>query len=299
MATICLAENSGGLGGIGGGGGSKGQASGNATGAGASDYGFPIIETTTGLTADFDIQLTKDTSGEVPSDLSDITDVWFVAKPSMRSQETPIKVKCTHTNDGVVSFTLGPDQVNERDGVWYAEVMCYEGDTLRQTYRAYLCIRKGMTGSTSARHTITPMDVRMAVMDTSPELNSLLDDLEFSDAMILHAVERCLDEWEETPPRLSKRYTAANFPFREHLIKGTVGYIMQAAMYRYMRNHMRYSAAGITLDKNDKGQIYLQLSQVARMEWKNFIASMKTSMNMDECMGVVSQPWFDDTAWGW
>ena len=296
--TICIAENSGGKGGVGGGAGANGQASQNATGAAAHGYGYPVIECVTGMTADFDVQLTKDYSGEIASDLSDITKVWFVARPTMRDGNRPeIKVPCSFTEDGKVSFTLGPKEVDFHEGVWYAEFLAYNSKgELRHDYRAYLCIRKGTRGSKAGPQTVTVMDVRLALMDTSPEMNTLLDDLEYSDMMILNAVERAMDEWEETPPRLAKRFNATNFPFREHLIKGAVGYLLQSVMYRYMRNEMHYSASGLTFDKNTK-QSYLQLSQMARQEWKNFIAAMKTSMNMEECLGVVDQPWFDSPDW--
>ena len=297
--TICIPENSGGLGGVAGGAGAQGQASQDATGAAARGYGYPTIEIVTGMTADLEVQLTKDYNGEIASDMSNIGKVVFKARPTMRhGNYREISVPCTFTEDGKVSFTLTPKQVNYNEGVWYAEFLAYDNaGKLRHNYRAYLCIRKGMTGSKAGPQPVTPMDVRLAVMDTSPEMNTLLDDLEFSDVMIMNAVERAIDEWEETPPRLSKHFDATNFPFREHLIKGAVGYLLQSVMYRYMRNEMHYSASGLTFDKNSK-HAYLQLSQMARTEWKNFIAAMKTSMNMEEVTQIVEQPWFDST-WGW
>lgn len=298
MATICIAENSSGLGGVGGGAGASGQASQNATGAASNGYGYPVIECTTGMTATFDIQLTKDYNGEIASDLSNATSVKFLARPTMRNGKyRQIEVPCTFTPDGKVTLKLTPKEVDFNEGVWYAEFHVYEGGSLTQNYRAYLTIRKGMTGSKSGPQPVTVMDIRLALMDTSPELNTVLDDLEYSDMMILNAVERAIDEWEETPPRLEKRFDATNFPFREHLIKGAVGYLLQSVMYRYMRNRMQYSAAGLTLDKNERANHYLQLSNMARAEWKQFVAAMKTSMNMDECFGVTTQPWFDDTAY--
>lgn len=47
---ICIAENSGGKGGIAGGAGANGQGSQSATGAGSSSYGYPVVEVTTGMT---------------------------------------------------------------------------------------------------------------------------------------------------------------------------------------------------------------------------------------------------------
>ena len=289
---ICIAENSGGKGGVAGGAGANGQASQHADGVGANDYGYPVIEVVTGLTTDVTVQLTKDYNGEIPSDLSSITKVEFRARPSMVSYDREIKVDCDFTDDGIVNIHLTPNEVDYNNGVWYAEFLTYQDDLVVGNYRSYLCIRKGMTGSKNGPNTVTAMDVRLAVMDTSAEANQLLDDLEFSDMMIYHAVERSIDEWNETPPMLEHLFDATNFPFKEHLIKGAVGYLMQEVAYRYNRNRMQYSASGLNLDSNDKGPAYIAMAQAARLEWKNFIAAKKTELNMQECFGTFQLPYF-------
>lgn len=294
---ICIAENSGGKGGVAGGAGANGQASQNATGTGSSDYGYPVIELTTGMTSTVTVQLTKDYDGTIPADLTGIDTVKFRARPCMTSHSKEIKADCTFTNDGVVSVTFTPKHLDFNNGVWYAEFLCYSGELLLQDYRAYLCIRKGMEGSTDGPNTITAMDVRLALMDTSVEANQLLDDLEFSDTLIYNAVERCMDEWNETPPELEHKFNATTFPWREHLIKGAVGYLMQSIAYKYTRNRMQYSASGVQLDTSDKGPQYIQLANMARMEWKTFVASKKTELNMGECMGTVSLPYFGSRTW--
>ena len=295
---ICIPENSGGKGGVAGGAGAAGQASQSATGAGANGYGWPVIELVTGMTTTQTVQLTTDTSGEIASDMTNIKKVVFKAWPSMVSHNDEISIDCAFDESGHVSVTFTPEIVNYRNGVWYAEFECYNNDDqLVRSHRAYLCIRKGMEGSTDGPHTITAMDVRLAVMDTSPEANQLLDDLEFSDMMIYHAVERCIDEWNETPPELARVYDATTFPYREHLIKGAVGYLMQAIAYRYTRNRMAYSAAGLTMDTNDKGPQYIQLANIARGEWKAFVAAKKTEHNMSECFGTFDLPYFGTRGW--
>lgn len=290
---ICIAENSGGKGGVAGGAGAHGQASQQAGGVGASDYGYPSIDLVTGLTADVSVQLTKDYNGTIPADLSSITKVVFKARPSMVSYtDKEITIDCTYTDDGIVTTHFTPNELDYNNGVWFAEYLTYQGDDLVGDYRAYLCIRKGMEGSTNGPDAITAMDVRLAVMDTSPEANQLLDDLEFSDMMIYHAVERAINEWNETPPGLEKKYDATNFPFKEALIKGAVGFLMQEVSYRYNRNRMQYNAAGLQLDTNDKGPAYIAMAQAARLEWKNFVAAKKTELNMSECFGTFDLPYF-------
>ena len=249
------------------------------------------------MTTDLTVQLTKDYNGTLPSDLSSITKVEFRARPSMISYNKEIKVDCTYTPEGQVTVHLTPNELDFNNGVWYAEFLTYQDDLLVANYRSYLCIRKGMTGSTDGPNTITAMDVRLAVMDTSVEANQLLDDLEFSDMMIYHAIERSIDEWNETPPELERRFNATNFPWKEHLIKGAVGYLMQEVAYRYNRNRMQYSASGLQLDTNDKGPAYIAMAQAARIEWKNFVAAKKTELNMAECFGIFSLPYFGNRCW--
>lgn len=298
---ICLAENIGGKGGIAGGAGSEGQASVDKGGIGANSYGYPTIETVTGVTQEFEIQLTKDYTGAIPADLSDISKVIFEMRPTMNSYDKKVTKECTFTPDGKVTLELGPKEVNHNNGVWFAEFKTYKEDgTLTHDYRTYVEIRKGMDGSCdSDPNTITVMDVRMAIMDVSPEANVLLDDLEFSDVQILAAVQRCIDEWEETPPTLGVHFNGKSFPFREHLIKGVVGYLMQQIAYKYTRNRMQYNAAGLSLDTNDKGPQYIALAQAARAEWLNFVGHKKTELNMQECFGTVDIPCFGGGGGWW
>ena len=121
--------------------------------------------------------------------------------------------------------------------------------------------------------------------------------MEFSDVLIYNAIERSIDEWNETPPGLAEWYTPETFPYREHLIKGAVGYLMESVAYRYTRNRMQYAASGLSLDTSDKGPQYIQLAKMARLEWKNFIAAKKTEHNMAECFGTVDLPYFGSRIW--
>ena len=289
---ICIAENSGGKGGVAGGAGSSGQASQEAQGFGAHGYGYPVLEATTGMTVTLQVQLTKDYNGEIASDLTDVTKVLFKARPSIASHSKEISVECQYTADGVITIPLTPTELNQNNGVWYAEFLCYKDELLVQDHRAYLCIRNGMDGSGRGPNTVSIMDIRMALMDTSPEANQLLDDLEFSDSLILNAVERCVNEWNETPPGLAASFTITSFPYKEHLIKGAVGFLLEAITYRYMRNRMHYSAAGLSLDTSDKGKEYQQMAVMARQEWKNFVAMKKTEHTMAEGFGTFSLPYF-------
>lgn len=298
--AICLIANREGQGGIAGGAGNIGQTSQHASGAYATGYGFPVIDITTGMTATLQVQLTTDIGGQVPADLSQITDIRFVARPSMRTQRNYIEVQCQQVHDvsgastGVIKFTLTPAQVNNHQGIHYAQVLCYKDQMLVHDFRCYLQIRRGMTGAPLyGTHPVTIAEVRMALMDTSAQANRLLDDLQFSDVMIAQCIQRAVDQWNETPPTLRQMYTVATFPYRQALIQGAVGFLLSMVLHRYARNRMQHSNAGLSLDDSDKQHTYLQLSNLARQQWKAFVAAKKTQHNMRQCFTIMNQPWFD------
>lgn len=295
VPKICIAEVSPGDGGIAGGGG-NGQGSLSATGTGVSAYGYPVIELVTGLTSSVEVQLTKNLAGNIQADFSNIGKVLFIARPTMHSTSRSIFMNCSFSDTAVVRLDFTPVELNYNQGLWYAEFLCYSKenpDVLLQTYRAYLVIRKGMTGSeTGSLHPLTVFEVRLALMDTEPSANVLLEDLEFSDFQIVECMERAVREWNETPPSISTIYNGTNFPYHEYWLKGAVGYLLQMVAYRYTRNQMRHSNAGLSYDDNDKGPNYIALANQAISEFKAFVMAKKTELNMHECMGILENPFF-------
>ena len=303
MTRLCLTDNSNGQGGIAGGAGNIGQTSLQATGAYATSYGFPVIDITTGMTQQFTVQLTDDMGGTVPSDLNGIQKILFVARPSMHTSHKKFCVQCTKVQNqagqatGQVTFELGPAQVNNNQGLHYAQILCYDAqDKLRRNYRCYLQIRKGATGAQQGSNwPVTVAQVRMAIMDTSPQANRLLDDLEFSDVMIAQCIQRAVSQWNQTPPTLARQFTVATFPYRQALIQGAVAYLMSMVTYRYARNRMQHSNAGLSMDDSDKQAVYSNLAAQAKAQWRAFVASKKTELNMQQCFGMWSEPWFQST----
>ena len=91
---------------------------------------------------------------------------------------------------------------------------------------------------------------------------------------------RAVQDWNEMPPALSRNLSVSNFPFTSNLCTGASGYLFRMASYRYIRNQMRHSNAGLTLDDNDKGQLYAQLADKALQEWKAFVQTKKSELNM-------------------
>lgn len=297
MSDLCIAQTIAGEGGIGGGGGSEGQTSQLATGHGARSYGVPVIKTSTGMTSSFTVQLTKDLQGVYPMDFSEnIQRVDFVCKTSGGPGEL-FNVPCQILQNGKVSFKLTPKEVNYRPGIHYAQFHCWNTDNqLAHVFKCCLQIQKSLIGShTNGREPLTIAEVRMALYDTSGEQNQLLDDLQFSDIIIANCMKRAIDDWNQMPPTLAVNQTVATFPYRANLCNGAVGYVLRMAANRYVRNQMRHSNAGLSMDDSDKGQLYLQLAQSMIIEWRNWVQVKKNELNQLQCMGVITDAFYNDT----
>lgn len=300
MSNICIPQAINGAGGIGGGGGVNGQPSLVADGHDAQGYGVPVIHITTGMTADFTVQLTRDRGGTIPASLEDIDKVDFTCFTSGQLGRELFKVDCTNLGEGKVGFTLTPKEVNYRQGLHYAEFHCWKGDILKHVYKCCLQIQKSFQGSTPRDWIpLTIGQVRMALYDTSPQMNTLLDDLQFSDIVIARCIQRAVDDWNEMPPMLSRRLTVSEFPYRSNLCNGAVAHVLNMAALRYNRNQMRHSNAGLTIDDNDKGMSYMQIASNFMQDWRGWVQTKKNQLNMLQCMGSISDLYMQSTQPWW
>lgn len=297
---ICLAEAQAGAGGVGGGGGASGQTSTYAQGAYATSYGVPVIKISTGMTSDFLIQLTKDREGTIPSNLSRITKIQFVCLTSGQLGKSIFKVECQNVGSGRVSFRLTPNEVNYRQGLHYAQIHCFRGKILDKVYKCCLQIQKSFIGSNhNTNYPLTIEQVRMQLYDTSGRNNQLLDDLQFSDVVIARCIDKAVSDWNQMPPTLANQQTAATFPYRSNLCTGAVGHALKMAAHRYYRNQMRHANAGLTMDDNDKGAIYMQLAQATIAQWRGWVQAKKNQINQLQCMGSISDGLMQGSGWWW
>lgn len=301
MADICIPQAVPGAGGVGGGQGHQGQASQDASGHASRSYGIPVIRTSTGVHADFQIQLTSDVQGTIPAELYDTPRIDFVCLAQNKSCEPVFFVPCQYIGGGKIKLRLGPREVDDRQGLHYAQFHCYDDlRRLRHVFKCCLQIQRSLAGHGKRKfRPLTIAQVRMQVYDTSGQQNELLDDLEFSDVVIARCMERAVQDWNQMPPRLSRDLSVSNFPFKSNLCTGASGYLFRMASYRYMRNQMRHSNGGLTMDDNDKGQMYMQLAANALQEWKNWVQVKKSQINMMQCMGSTSDIYMESTEFWW
>jgi hypothetical protein len=168
-----------------------------------------------------------------------------------------------------------------------------------EKYRAYVEVEADVTDMTTNIIGVSIAEIRLAIRDLSREDNFLLDDVEYTDTEIAWAMRRPVDNWNETPPDMKRyRYTPATFPYRYEWINAVKGELMLIAAAAYRRNHLAYSAAGLTVDDKNKGQIYEQLGQLLIDKWKEWVIIEKKSLNFRQCFNTTNIASFGRTSRG-
>ena len=134
---------------------------------------------------------------------------------------------------------------------------------------------------------LTDVDVRIWLRDNDPDANLLIDDFEFSAEEIRTAMTLTVDYWNETPPHTSS-YDYDKFPFRYALLRGTAANLLFMAAHRFRRNHLQYSAGGLTVDDQNKYQQYDAAGARLWDEYKQWVTQTKKTQNVDLGWGTVN-----------
>lgn len=134
---------------------------------------------------------------------------------------------------------------------------------------------------------LTDLDVRIWLRDNDPEANVLIDDFEFSPEEIRTAMTLVVDYWNETPPFI-RSYDYDKFPYRFALLRGTAGNLLFMAANRYRRNHLSYNAGGVAVNDQDKYQQYDSAGACLWEEYKQWVAAMKKSINVNNGWGTIN-----------
>ena len=118
------------------------------------------------------------------------------------------------------------------------------------------------------------------------ELNRLLDnDYETSQRQLELAVDMCLDDYNNTPPRLGV-YTTDNFPWIYLLIIGSAVQVLKSAGIMHSRNHLNYSDGGLTVATDEQATYYVNWLNVLGQEYEEKKMRAKQSENLDQCWSI-------------
>ena len=142
-----------------------------------------------------------------------------------------------------------------------------------------------MTAIGSAQY-LTEIDVRIAMRDLVPEDNALLDAVEFTPEEIRSAQTLAVDLYNETPP-IIETYDYTEFPYRYHLLQGTIANLLFIAAHHYRRNDLTYSIPGGAVAPKDKGPAYDAVGQRLLAEYKQWVEKIKIVANVNAGWGTI------------
>jgi len=184
---------------------------------------------------------------------------------------------------GLVKFCLSKTELAWA-GIHMAQVGLWQGDDLLYVNNLYLEVIPSLISANASQGNgpITIPEIRLRMRDMCSEGNRLLDSVEFKDSEIAASIRMPIDYWNDTPPAIS-HFTPATFPYRYYWMTGTCALLLQSAAMHYAREHLDYSAGGVSVSDKNKAQAYQMLGD---NYWKEFIAwvrSKKAEINMESC----------------
>lgn len=194
--------------------------------------------------------------------------------------------------EGGVVQALLPLEVANDAGIYQTSFAYLLDDEVRLINKTLTSVERSLFGDTATDpyHIAGPPtinELRMQIMDYGGD-NLLLDDVEFTDDHILHALVKPVDDWNVTPPPLRPLCTTKNFPYRDKWLDAAVGYLYQFAAAHYRRNRLALSGGGLTVDDKNKEREYLQASQLMLSQWKEWLRHKKVQLNGELFFGVTT-----------
>lgn len=155
----------------------------------------------------------------------------------------------------------------------------------------YVVVARGTFGDENYQGPPTIAEIRLHLRDSSPQESFLLDHLMFDDAEIALAISRPVMYWNEIPPFLDIKYTTQNFPWRYHWLEGICANLFFMVAEQFRRNQLSYSAAGVSLDDQNKEPNYERAGQTRWQAYQQWARGIKAAINLESCYGVVGSPY--------
>lgn len=209
------------------------------------------------------------------------------------------KLRVEDAATGIFSVTLTQEDYvkgfKNHPGMYLAEIVIYDEKNVRRVSEfRYLQIAPTLEYRNEGPITIS--DIRMALMDFGCS-NTLLDDVEFTDTEIAFTIRRPIDRWNETTPNLIL-YSPATFPWREHWMIGTIGYLLRMAAHHYRRNNLTYQAAGLNVADMDKYNQYEGIAKERIAEFDEWMRNKKIEINVAGGFGTLNSGYSRYWYWG-
>lgn len=133
----------------------------------------------------------------------------------------------------------------------------------------------------------TIKEIRQQIMDSSASENILLDDVEFSDDQILHAMTKPVEDWNLMSPPISTAYhTTRSFPYREPWLRAIAGHLHVMSANHYRRNRLAHQAGGVAIDDKNKEREYMAEGQRLLQEYAVWCQTKKIEINTKLIYGI-------------
>lgn len=134
---------------------------------------------------------------------------------------------------------------------------------------------------------VTVDDIRLNIEDYS-DVNIPIYVQQLTDEEIQSAIDYIIDDFNETPPRLSTLYTIATFPSRGLLIDGATMRCFNLTAMKELRGEMQYNDGGISSTISYKFPQFTSLRQELTQKYEQDKYKLKRNLNINLCYGGVS-----------
>jgi hypothetical protein len=186
---------------------------------------------------------------------------------------------------GLMAAEVDPQRLGG-PGIYDAEmgVMAADGDYIAYSNRFFLLLEPGLFGQLPENGPPTIAEIRLALRDSSPLENELLDDsLAFDNSEIVVAMRDVVDYWNEALPPLSARFTTQNFPFRYWWKQGAKAVLFRTAAEHHRRNDVEYQAGGVSYNEHaQKAQQYDAAADAIWTEFTQWVRGRKMAINLND-----------------
>lgn len=254
--------------------------------------GKPLLSAMAQAPTTFDVLL-EDAEGN-PVDLTAADKVRFIAREMTFTDYRYIDKECEIDPDpstGMVALVLTRDDVPHA-GLWEAGfIPMNASEEPLAEYSVYLELKKSMDYERSSEvDPITIGEVRMSLYDRCAEDNEFLDDVEFRDDEVAHAIRRVVDLWNEEPPVIAGcMYTTTTFPYRFHGVDAACGELMRMKGVQLSRNRMPFATGSGKVDDKARADVYIQLGNALMQEYKQWMRREKYRLNANNVYGGVGR----------
>ena len=193
---------------------------------------------------------------------------------------TPIPEVSAEIREGDTEITVQiriPETIKR--GYYRAHIKRWENDVnnITDVYEAWVTVDK--TTKPIVDKYMSVNSVRVQFADVCSLDNKLLESLEVSTGDIVEAVNRCLEQWGDTAPRVHS-YLGSNFPYPE-ILRVVVLYMLLQSLWTFLeRNRMQYNAGGVMVDLQKRADSFRILKEEYEQKWRIGMSQAKMQENL-------------------